>query len=429
MAIKDFYGFINETIRAEEAHDPVSSLRTLLPDGFMAHDWTSVEPPVGRRKVCFIAREQMTDMKYGKEAAETYDLLLSLGFKALDVRGGSHAVIVHHPTAEAQAKELRAIAERYGGMLHYSATREETKRIGELLEYDPRDIKDHLDSRYGPISESRDWALWVALAASIGVGSAARASTPADMARVVDTVRRKTEKADYMPEFERARARVRAKVVSSPTITNKAELLVRLDSVEVREYSARSTTMMYYLADPVERKDYIFVNTRVYLPEIALGTFVHELNHLVDRRKKVSVSVPPGQVFLRPSYREYQEWFAGWPDMTWIRGRESKPIVVGRLLANSVSRMRGYLHQPHEVYARMSSLKDYLVREGYMRQGELMQKHHVDSLIRWAKGLRGKEYHDFMENDFVVILPMIDWRCLDEINLFAAGPGPAGPDA
>jgi hypothetical protein len=456
--MKRFRDFVGEAVRAEDMTNPYSALLSLLPPpgpGQVVRPWAL--PPVGRRSVCFLSEHDLNDPKYGEIATETLKDIMRRGFERLEVAGENKAFIIHHPYAKTQALELKAIAERHGGYLSYRATDEESRRIGQLLEYRPEDIDQHIrdkkdlvrrgmlialpDGTYGkgpaamppnsgegPVRESRDWALWLALAASLGLGKAAEAKTPGEMARVVDTVRSKTDRAPYMPDFERARERVKAKVRSSPVITNKAELVRHLDSVEVREYSARSTTMMYYLHDPAERKDYVFVNLRVYRPEIAVGTFVHELNHLVDRRKRVSTQVHPGQVFLTPSYREYQEWFADWPPMTYIRGREAKPIAVGKLLANSVSSMRGYMHQPHEVYARLSSLKDYLVREGYMAQYDRLEKRHVDRLVDWAKGLKGKEYHDFLMNDFVLVLPMIDWRCLEEINMIAAGDRRIRPD-
>ncbi len=425
MAMMRFSEFVAEAVRASEVRNAYTSLESLLPPGFDESGWLGGEPPVGRRRVCYTTRGDLNHPPLVREATKMYDRLMSMGFKRVDVAGENGAFIVYHPTAEAQAMELKAIAERYRGYLSMHATREETRRIGQLLEYDPADIEAHLAKNYGPVTESRDWAVWLALAASLGLGSAARAETPGERARVVDTVRRRTTRAEYMPEFERARDRVRAKVASSANITNKAELMDRLDSVEVREYSARSTTMMYYLRDPSGSRDYVFVNTRVYRPEVGLGTFVHELNHLVDKNKTVAKESPHEQVLLRPSYREYQEWFAGWPPLTHLRGRETrKPVQVGRMLANSVSRMRGYLNTPHEVYARLSSLKDFLVRNGYMQQGERLERRHVERLADWAKGLAGKEYHDFLMNDFVLVLPMIDWRCPDEINLIAAGPRP-----
>jgi hypothetical protein len=50
------------------------------------------------------------------------------------------AFIYFRPGAEKKAKELAKIANKYKGYLSYEATKQESKRIGELLGYEKADI-------------------------------------------------------------------------------------------------------------------------------------------------------------------------------------------------------------------------------------------------------------------------------------------------
>jgi hypothetical protein len=54
------------------------------------------------------------------------------------------AYIYYRKGAESKAKELRDIAEKYGGYLSYNATPEDSRRIGQLLGYHESDIEDYL---------------------------------------------------------------------------------------------------------------------------------------------------------------------------------------------------------------------------------------------------------------------------------------------
>lgn len=49
--------------------------------------------------------------------------------------------VVYAKGYEERAKELADIADSYGGYLYYKATEKDTRRIGELLEYDPQDVE------------------------------------------------------------------------------------------------------------------------------------------------------------------------------------------------------------------------------------------------------------------------------------------------
>jgi hypothetical protein len=109
--------FINETIRASEANDDVSSLRTLLD---------------GKRNIAWIT-------SFDDEIKEDLNLM---GFGTWKVPSNPYnTYIIFKRGFEKQAKELMDIAEKYNGYLSYQASIEDTIRIGKLLEYDPRDIE------------------------------------------------------------------------------------------------------------------------------------------------------------------------------------------------------------------------------------------------------------------------------------------------
>jgi hypothetical protein len=404
----------NESIKAGEATNAHDSLMSLLPPGFEESDWAGGQPPVGRRRVCFFTRWDLKPRDWSM-----MDKVLRLGFKMVEVKGENDAVIFYHPTAKDQAMELKAIAERHRGYLSKDATEQETRRIGQLLEYDPADIEEHIRKNYGPVRESRDWAVWLTLAAAMGLGSPARSEAPSEVAARVVAM---TDSVPDLPMLDSAKRRVKEKVMTSRVILNKEDLCRRIDDVEVREYRVMmgSGVLMYYTRDPKTDKDYIFVNKVHRMPHMELSTLVHELNHLVHERQLVKKPTAPGQVLMKISPRDYERYFERWPMVKPTRGRKAgEPITIGRKLAGEYVRMGGYLRSEFEAQARLSSLKDFLVRQGIMTITEALTQAHVDKMVEWARGLGDEEYRRFLLNDFILVLPLIDWRCVEEIDLFA----------
>jgi hypothetical protein len=56
--------------------------------------------------------------------------------------------IVYRPGSEKQVDELLSIANKYGGYLSYRATKDETIRIGQLLDYHQDKIDQFVKERY-----------------------------------------------------------------------------------------------------------------------------------------------------------------------------------------------------------------------------------------------------------------------------------------
>ncbi len=119
--IYNYTQFVSEAIKASEAYSTYSSLKTLLD---------------GKRKVAFETRNDLID----EEVQEILTQLYDMGFKKMPVKSNHGAVIIYHPDSYSQAEELKEIAERYGGYLHWQASLRDHRRIGELLEYEKVDI-------------------------------------------------------------------------------------------------------------------------------------------------------------------------------------------------------------------------------------------------------------------------------------------------
>ena len=70
----------------------------------------------------------------------------SKGLKTLSVPLNPNDCYIYYRTGhEKQAQELKDIADKYNGYLAYWATKEDTRRIGELLQYDPKDIEEFIN--------------------------------------------------------------------------------------------------------------------------------------------------------------------------------------------------------------------------------------------------------------------------------------------
>jgi len=123
--IKKFDEFLNETIRASEAHRDENAIETVIS---------------GRRDVGYICLIGSTLSRDHFWAGVQRG-----GLKTMRVPSNPYECYIYYrPGAEKQAEELRDIAGRYDGFLAYYATEEDTRRIGQLLGYDKRDIEDFI---------------------------------------------------------------------------------------------------------------------------------------------------------------------------------------------------------------------------------------------------------------------------------------------
>ena len=73
-------------------------------------------------------------------------LIKDNGLKSMYVDGNKYdAYVVYAPGFEKDATELKDIAEKYGGYLRYDASEEDSRRIGQLLNYQESDIEDYIN--------------------------------------------------------------------------------------------------------------------------------------------------------------------------------------------------------------------------------------------------------------------------------------------
>jgi hypothetical protein len=117
---------LSEMIRASEAYTDKGAMQTIIDR---------------KRNVGWLVRGA-TDPK---DWEELQGMIQQNGLKTMHVEGNEYdAYIVYRPGHEKQAHELKDIAEKYGGFLAWNATEEDSRKIGELLEYDPEDIEDYI---------------------------------------------------------------------------------------------------------------------------------------------------------------------------------------------------------------------------------------------------------------------------------------------
>ena len=128
--IPTYEEFLNESIRAEEAYRDRSAIQTVID---------------GKREMGFITIVSSVDTS----REEFWKLIKTHNLETIHLPGNEYdAYIYYRKGAERAAQELAKIANRYGGYLSYEATERESRRIGELLGYDKRDIDAYIKKNY-----------------------------------------------------------------------------------------------------------------------------------------------------------------------------------------------------------------------------------------------------------------------------------------
>lgn len=127
--INSFNEFLTESIRAAEAYRDLDAVQTVIDK---------------KRDLGFI-----TIIGSTLDEDQFWSMIKENGLKTLRVEGNQYeAYIYYRPSAEKKAKELKAIAEKYGGFLAWDATKEDSRRIGELLGYVKQDIDTYINKNY-----------------------------------------------------------------------------------------------------------------------------------------------------------------------------------------------------------------------------------------------------------------------------------------
>jgi hypothetical protein len=124
-------------IRAEESHNDKNALQTVID---------------GKRPLCYIDIFKQTFTLNGEEYCITsgiddeyfWDKVKENNLRVIEVKSGPYGktYICYQEFAHDDAKELLEIAQKHGGSLPVDV--EDTRRIGELLGYDPIDIDEFI---------------------------------------------------------------------------------------------------------------------------------------------------------------------------------------------------------------------------------------------------------------------------------------------
>jgi hypothetical protein len=113
---------LSEIIDPSEAYNDTDAINTIVQ---------------GKRKIAFIV-EKANNADNWERIQQT---IKDNNLKIVYVKGNpNHAYIVYTPDNVKNAMELKKLAEKYDGYLSANATKEDTRRIGELLEYTPKAI-------------------------------------------------------------------------------------------------------------------------------------------------------------------------------------------------------------------------------------------------------------------------------------------------
>lgn len=404
--IKNFENFISESVHPLDTNDPLKSINTVYR---------------GLRKLSY---HVMRDFDF-PGFTEVYDeLMQNPDYRVLPIEGENKPFIIYHKDKQKEAEEMKELAERFNGYLHCDAPLHIQKRFGEILEYHPEEIEKYIQRRrLEGIKESFKLPILLALATSLNIKSSGMTQR-----QLVDTIEAKTtEFDDYTGTLEEAKKALLRKIERNENILNKDELKNRIQNLDVREYKGRtSSAIMYYFWDKSKDKDIVYINKSRYNKAYAYNTFVHELNHLVDQHKKTKTPVKASQVINKASLKDFENYFSEWRP---LRGKNDffrKPINMGILLGRFFKDgPGGYAVHEDEMYARLSSLREFLVSNGLMQEDEKMQKKHVDRIKDWVNQKYPqtddiqieRDYDNFMSNDFILILPLINWECVDYIDL------------
>jgi hypothetical protein len=121
---------LNESIKASEGYTNLGSFKT-LEDGKRGIAWVQINMVDDWEKEYMLKSINKNDFGFIKVKEHP-----------------KKPIIIYRNGYRQNAEELAKIASKYNGYLSSKATYEDSKRIGELLEYDPEDIQSFLNKLY-----------------------------------------------------------------------------------------------------------------------------------------------------------------------------------------------------------------------------------------------------------------------------------------
>lgn len=217
------------------------------------------------------------------------------------------------------------------------------------------------------------------------------------------------------------------RVNQSSNILNKTEIVTRILNTQVTTFkNAGSDVVLLYNWNKKKNTDNILINLTYYDPCLLYYQLIHELAHLVDLHKKLAQPVNVYSFVNKFKYDKYSSFFDDWRKLTWkYKKPAKKPVVLGDLLATTVVRDRVYYLSSREVWARYTSLFEFLRRNQIIQRGEKLEPRHLVQINSWVRDKFGsslenpnveEQYRNFLYSDFIYILPLINWERSDEIT-------------
>jgi hypothetical protein len=125
---------LKEEISSKEAYSEFDSIKTVV-DGKRNIAFTTLDSPKSK---IYVFLNGLKKIKVPSDDAVNY--------------------IIYRDGSEEMANELLQIANKYGGKLHYDANEEDSRRIGQILNYHPNEIEDyirHNKNIKGNVNESK----------------------------------------------------------------------------------------------------------------------------------------------------------------------------------------------------------------------------------------------------------------------------------
>jgi hypothetical protein len=250
------------------------------------------------------------------------------------------------------------------------------------------------------------------LAAGLAIGN--------PQAHSVEKPKTELTKTAWHEKIEMAKKNVIEKVNRNKNITNKDTIIDRIKTVHIDEYKTKqTTTLMYYYFDTKKKIDVVMINTAKVDSSNVYQTLVHELNHLVDQHKAV---IKTDEVVVKNiSREEFGKYFNGWRQVD----KKGKKYSISDLWTPAYARGKSYFLSDVEVKARLSSLYQFLLDNDLLKAGDKLNSKHIEKMKEWIniKFPQGvgeeveRSYNNFLRNDFIPILPLIDWSKEEAIDL------------
>lgn len=240
--------------------------------------------------------------------------------------------------------------------------------------------------------------------------------------------------------YQKAKEHVKEKVLANNNIINKSEIIERIDNcliklspqVHIWDGIPSETSMASYIPNGVWNEfDFIIVGPKpsknIYI------NLVHELNHLVDDNSKLKQQINwEGIINKDITKLEYERYFQDWPVLTGDSLKAMfkrydheqsvpKKIRLSQGLWKNFNQNRDYYCSNEEVYARLSSMKNFMINNNIIdNASQQITEEDVENMKNMLAKQKTEDKLSFIDVDFMILLPLINWDKCEEINLFAS---------